>query len=854
MRRVAYRFTLGTRDGPGRVWWAGLVVLAGFGVLYSASGNLPWVVAILGQVGRSASAIRVSGPPPSVPGLSKALAYMCLALGNGFLASRLLLRRSLLRQVWSSTVGLGLALGLAFAGLPGIWALCLGRVGVPVILGGEVGIACILVALSLVPRTESQGRPSAAVQFSPVGARSRSAGHWAELAVWVLVTLVIIVIMFQVIMAPVTEWDALIYHVAAARLWYLGRPSPAVHFGPSVGIELSGNYPPLFPALGLSTSVVGGAFETLSLRVTSPLALLSVVMMVHGLARHWWNRSAGRWAVLLLIGCPAVLIFSMEATNYLLVAALVVATLVAAEAALTSSTILWWAPAGGVAGLAFMSNYVGALGAIALVAILMVSCRAWGLSGLSTRCALAAGAFALIAVPWLARDWIVVGDPVYPLAAGMFHARTLGNVIYLATLAELRTSAESAWAGSQLPLAVSELITALSGRALLALGGAAGLLLGIARGFRRDAVAAWLSLTVLAYVAVLMAPGWYWTRYLIPVLPLMAMLAARAFVELRRHWSAPAVNDRVGRVFWIGSRSVLALAVGLSVGVAVVLPVAGPEQFGVATPSLPSSYVNYLTDVRSAGSPTAALWYTFSGDYLAWQWLNQHTSRDRYVATLDPRTLYLNNPSHVVYLDGRRALPLLHITRPAEMVRLFQRLRVQWVVVPENAEDPATYDPVLSVLPLVRYLGTRWFPLRAVFSVNDVTWLTEVYSIGGPLQPVAPAVFPGFTSPPPSGREYTVAAGSVGAEIQVPVEDFGAGRVLRWRYCVQPHAVLSFRRLGRGAGNWVRLDSRDDACGSGWASATLPVPRRGGTGFVVGLRAVGGDVVVRGVTVEGRGV
>ena len=852
---------MGSRESAARRWMpgrssvAGLAAVAGLavlGVLYSVTGNLPWVAAISGQLVHSVGSIGVSGPPPPEPGWPKSLGFMLLSMIEGFVAARLVLCRSRLHRDVACLAGMSLALGLAAAGLPGLWALCLGQVSVAFTMTAQsVTLLALVTAWIEVSR---RGRRRLHVDCAarvPASEMSRK-GRLLAGGTVALVALVLVILLFQAIMLPVTEWDALIYHVAAARLWFLGRPSPPVHFGPSVGIELSGNYPPLYPAIALATSTVAGAFGTLWSRLTSPIAYLSVLLMVFGLARHWWGRGAAGWALLLLVGCPTLLIYSMEATNYMLLAALVVAAVVACEVSQTSESPVGWAVAGAVAGLAALTNYIGLMAVLAVCVALLFGHRHVKGRATSRAAAMALAGFGVMVAPWWIRDWALVGDPVYPLGNTLWHAAALNNPLYLATLAELKVSALGAWSGSHLPLGLAEAWTAISGRSMLAIGGAAGLAYGAARGLRGDTIAAWLSVVVLVSVAILLAPGWYWTRYLIPLLPVLALLAGRALWEIGRlplRSGGLGIAEQAGRIV-VGST--LGLAGVLCVGIGIALPVAGPQQFGVATPNLPGSMVDYLANVRAAGSPAAALWYTYSGDYLSWQWLNRHTKRGQVIATLDPRTLYLSRPEAVLYLDGRHALPLLRQSQPSNIEAYLRAKKVRWIDITESAQDPATYDPVMRLLPLVHYLGTRWFPLRAVFSVNDLPWLTEIFSVGGALHPVPPAVFPGFRSPPPFGSTYTISARSSGAEIQVPKEDLGARRVLRWEYCVAARGMLQMSLTHQGHGSWRTLSTHPSRCGEHWAAATLLVPSVDMGGLVVRLRAAGGPVEIRDVRVMPR--
>ena len=79
---------------------------------------------------------------------------------------------------------------------------------------------------------------------------------------------------------PVTEWDAVIYHVSFARDWIASLPGLPHAAGPSVGAELSYNYPALFPSISV---VFAGALHvgvSSVARIISPLAAITVLAVL----------------------------------------------------------------------------------------------------------------------------------------------------------------------------------------------------------------------------------------------------------------------------------------------------------------------------------------------------------------------------------------------------------------------------------------------------------------------------------------------------------------------------------------------------------------------------------------------
>ncbi len=826
--------------------WVVLLVAVTVGLSRAAIMAFPWVSGIATAVPGALTQLHPLSGIVLPNGILPEIGFALWAAGNGWLGSRIVLRHSFLSREIACTVGLALAFWACCLGIPAMWAVVVGQETVGFIALGE-GVLSFALAVATIMQCRKPPQAAAlkwpSVSLDPE--RQKAAPVLGTLAI-VLSIFVVGASVLYVLKNPVVEWDALIYHVATSRLWYLGRPNPPLHFGPSVGIEISGNFPPLFPAIGLATSLIGGSFQTFWLRILSPLMLLAVLLMVFGYCRARLSTNTGLWAVILLAGCPILVVYAMWSTNYVMLTALTAATVLAADVACERGTGGAWCTLGLVAGLAMMTNYIGLLSVI----VCLLACCFLNPRGLRpvALMSMAAGVL-LVGCAWWLRDWIAVGDPVYPLLTSVWHGRALNNKLFTATLTDLRTSALSGWRMSSLPLTLSEGTTALMGRVGIVVGSLAGLLYSLFSPGRNRAVLRWLAITNLAFVVILLAPGWYWTRYLLPLFPITAIIAGSALSAMSiRIRSARGRMEFFAGIFTIALLDVTAF---LSTAIGFGLGLAGPSEFGVITPALPNGVVNFMWSLENPGSRRASLWVNLSGDLLAWEWLNQHSSGGQMVATLDPRTLYLRAPQHVLYLDGRMALPLLHMNSPAEMSAYLHRLGVRWIDIPENVLAPMTYDPVLRDLPLVRFLGTAAFPLRAEFSIHGLPWLTSIYAVGGPERPTAPAIFPGYTSPPPLlNGDYIVARHALGAVIQVAPGQIWKGSKLQFQYCLQHGATLVAKLPSRPGGRpfSLALDAGPQ-CGSGWGTTSLALPDAASTVVSVRLWARGGGAEIRNAAV-----
>ena len=102
-----------------------------------------------------------------------------------------------------------------------------------------------------------------------------------------IIIVIYAMIFFQATSFPITEWDAIVYHANVAKIWYENAPNYKVIAGPSVGIQMSYQYPPLFPAIGAAHYIIAGEFNDLYLRIEAPFLSLLTALMIYWIARKY---------------------------------------------------------------------------------------------------------------------------------------------------------------------------------------------------------------------------------------------------------------------------------------------------------------------------------------------------------------------------------------------------------------------------------------------------------------------------------------------------------------------------------------------------------------------------------------
>jgi hypothetical protein len=337
-----------------------LFVLAGAAVF--VHGNFAWMSGFWTSLGHFMRDPTTQvhwrlGVPPGAFGLTIGLG---IDLVLAWLTTRELLRSTPYRNDKPTTIGLVIIVAVSMLGLFGTIAIVIGTEArwffalCAVLVGGaHVAVWARRRSRSASP-TQTVSPVSGLVAPPP-----RYPASWTTRLLVLFCVLVIGLIALQAALSPVSAWDSLIYHAELPRLWFQQAPAPKLIFGPSVGIELSANYPPLYPAFGAAMYVLAGTADDLFLRLAGPVLLVALLFLVFGVARAHFTVRAARWAVLLVVASPLLLIYSVWPTNYLLTACLVFVSVVFLSLAQSTPRPEIVVGAGLFAGLAGLADFFG---------------------------------------------------------------------------------------------------------------------------------------------------------------------------------------------------------------------------------------------------------------------------------------------------------------------------------------------------------------------------------------------------------------------------------------------------------------------------------------------------------------
>ncbi len=550
-------------------------------------------------------------------------------------------------------------------------------------------------------------------------------------------------VFFHALLFPIIEWDAIVYHAEVGRLWFIYKPNPPLIAGPSVGIQMSANYPSLFPAIGAFYYIVLNQFNDVYLRFVSPMLAVVLALLVYESGKEIANQKSGLVAVVLIAACPLFLMYSMWATSYMMLATYIASSLFFFIKGTKHGSKTYLFLSSLFLGFALSTSYLGILllGFYILVVLVMIRRRQFTFREtiLYSIPALAFGSIQYI------RNAVLLGNPVYPEGHSLLGGLYLDNRIIEATLREISNNALGYWSpwGSSLELFLKQVHTIFFDRSLIPISSLLvipGILFAAKKKDRQSLI---LGGWWFFVVAVQLLQGWFWIRTLLIVLPSAVLLtvwviANSGIFDGNQH--SESSSDKLGGHSEIRPKAkeqkIFAGALVIILCSSFVFPSLALVFVGSNTPTWPTQLYpeyEYGRAWLSIGNVNATLSNAFDGDYYAWEWLNDNLAKDERVATFDCRTYYFDDPSKIFYLDGIEAVPLYELTSLTSLLDFLRAAQVKYIWLPAWVAGGPSKHPLIDSLPLTNLLGSQYFPEIKAFPPSFNSILYEVRPQGGNL-------------------------------------------------------------------------------------------------------------------------
>lgn len=482
-----------------------------------------------------------------------------------------------------------------------------------------------------------------------------------ELFLLALIGTCTIVAIYQTVTYPAIEWDSLAYGVNYAKIIFEDKKVPLIA-GPSIGLEMSANYPPGVQLLAVYFYTLAGDLNDFYYRVLQPIFGLAVMVATYKFAMIMTkSRTASLFAIFILSIIPIFWEWFIR-ESYLMCLTLML-TLAAyfffkAYKVCDSDARKYEVIGVLFCGFSTLISYIGIF-SLGLVFLYAKSRR------LNVKRFLLLIASALIIMlPWYMRNFLLLGNPIYPFFG-------IGN--YLDPLLKSSTTQHfQNWLKDPLFGLIS--ITCKLGVFILSLT------IVYLTFVKQKNFVMILTLYLLFVGISLMAFHVPFARYLIISLPMIsAVLSATIKTSLEKH-------DPVENVIAI---ILISLVLILSVH---IIP-----------------YLNFIKPMYPASDKWDYLSQIYD-DADAWKWINENTPSDSGVATYDIREYYIERK--MMLLDGYNASPLYHMNSVEECINYLMKqnieyiLSVTWASPMDNRMPPAYKWCILT-----RYLGDpRYLP------------------------------------------------------------------------------------------------------------------------------------------------
>jgi 4-amino-4-deoxy-L-arabinose transferase-like glycosyltransferase len=549
---------------------------------------------------------------------------------------------------------------------------------------------------------------------------------------------------YHALQTVIVHWDSTVYHAVMPVMMYENHGFLLLA-GPSIGIEMSANFPPLFPALGAYYYIQIGAIEDFYLRAVSPVMGLLTVLATYKIAVVLAGRKYGIIAALFLTITPLFFRYSVYATSYAILTFFGTVSVLFLFLAITRGDSRYWIMCGVFYGFALLTSYLAAYLAlffiIALIGYFVKKKKGCRVNMKIVMLLLASTL--IIGGVWYLRNLIMLGNPVYPNAHSILDGKNIDPLILETTFEGIKRDALAAFFGGEVPLIekIAIFFTYKAHFPAISLLTILGIALLPTQDKKFWLMSAW-PLTLSA--VILTGLTWSFPRHIMFAVPGFALLSAIPIVKALekcekydRNLKQKSKNgfSKIRKEIPLPRRSTL-----LRIGIAIILIIA--FLFPSLTFSMGGKVVldnlndeplsNYLWFLEN---PNAEKWEALKNlipDSVSWKWLNDNLKEGEKVATIENSIYYVKNSGnqYFFYLDGWEAQQLYNITDPALMLQFLRSHNVKYFYdVPWALEHGH-----LDILPMAQFERPPYF-FKAV-DENDNTTDLHIYSVGPVESPI----------------------------------------------------------------------------------------------------------------------
>ncbi|MDH7477678.1 MAG: glycosyltransferase family 39 protein, partial [Candidatus Bathyarchaeota archaeon] len=541
---------------------------------------------------------------------------------------------------------------------------------------------------------------------------------------------------YHALLTVILHWDATVYHAVMPVLMYNNHGIPVIA-GPSIGIEMSANFPPLFPALGAYYYIQIGLIEDFYLRIIPPVMGVLTVLATYKIGEVLAGKKYGIVSALLLAMTPLFFRYSVYATCYSTLTFFgTVSVLFLFLAIIRGGDTKCWIMCGVFYGFALLTSYL----AIYLAPFLIITLICYFIkrkSGFRVSIKIAFFLFTSILIiggVWYLRNLVLLKNPIYPNSYTLLGGINIDPLIMETTFAGIKRDAINTFFGGEVSLIekVAIFVTYKTHFPAISLLSILGIALLPTQSKKIWLVLAWpLSLSIVILIGI----TWSFPRHLVFAVPGFALLSALPIVKAMEKCEKYNGNiKRRSKSTFSKIRNKLPLLHKsdlLKIGIMIILIIM--LLFPSLTFSMGGKVVldnlndqpqnNYLWFLEN---PNADKWVALKNlipDSKSWKWLDENLKEGEKVATIENSIYYIKNCSneYFFYLDGWEARQLYNLTDPVVILQYLRRENVTYVYDVPWAREHGHLD----ILPMTQFLRPPYF-IKIMDNVSDL----RIYHVG----------------------------------------------------------------------------------------------------------------------------